>query len=158
MGKKGEKSMETFERGEVNAFLGGETSVEGKLNYTGAVIVDGRFKGGIYSDDVLVVGETAKIEGEINVGTVVIQGEVVGNINASVKVEVHHPGKVIGDISTPSIMIDDGAIFDGNCKMKEVKKVEKKGEKEIGLFPRKKEAEAQEEEKKVERAASDLVL
>jgi cytoskeletal protein CcmA (bactofilin family) len=101
----------------------------------------------------------AKIEGEINVGTVIIQGEVVGNINATVKVEVHHPGKVIGDISTPSIMIDDGAIFDGNCKMKEVKKVEKKGEKEIGLFSRKKEAEAQEEEeKKVERVASDSVL
>jgi len=145
MRKKEAKTLDSLERGEVNAFLGVETSFEGKLSYNGAVRLDGRFKGEIHSEDILVVGETAKIEGEVHVGTAIIQGEVVGNIIAKEKVELHHPGRVIGDITTPAIVIDDGAIFEGNCKMKERKREEKKEEKGVGLFMRKKEAEVKEE-------------
>ncbi|RLB07573.1 MAG: polymer-forming cytoskeletal protein, partial [Deltaproteobacteria bacterium] len=99
MRKKEAKTLDSLERGEVNAFLGVETSFEGKLSYNGAVRLDGRFKGEIHSEDILVVGETAKIEGEVHVGTAIIQGEVVGNIIAKEKVELHHPGRVIGDIT-----------------------------------------------------------
>ena len=38
------KGMDSMDRTEMNAFLGGETFFEGKLSYTGAVRVDGRFK------------------------------------------------------------------------------------------------------------------
>ncbi|MBW2039817.1 MAG: polymer-forming cytoskeletal protein [Deltaproteobacteria bacterium] len=145
MWKKEGKVMDSLGRGEVNAFLGGETSFDGKLSYSGAVRLDGRFKGEIHSEDILVVGETAKIEGKINVGAAIIQGEVVGNITAKEKVELQHPGRVIGDITTPSIIIDDGAIFEGNCKMKERKKEERKDERGVGPFPRKKETEVKEE-------------
>jgi cytoskeletal protein CcmA (bactofilin family) len=137
-GKKGDREMQTLDRGEVNAFLGGETSFEGKLNYSGAVRIDGRFKGEIYSEDLLVIGETAKIEGEIHVGTAIVQGEIVGNINAKEKVELHHPGKVV----------------EGNCKMKERKKEEKQDIKGMGLFSRKKETE--EQENKVKKENHDL--
>jgi len=149
-GKKGDREMHTLDRGELNAFLGGETSFEGKLNYSGAVRIDGRFKGEIYTEDTLVIGETAKVEGEIHVGNAIVQGEVVGNINAKEKVELHHPGKVVGNIATPALMIDDGAIFEGNCKMKEKKKEEKQDIKGMGLFTRKKETEEKEEQERVE--------
>ncbi len=145
------KGMDTMERTEVNAFMGGETFFEGKLSYTGAVRLDGRFKGEIRSDDTLIVGETAKIEGEIHVGSAIIQGEIVGNLYAKEKVELHHPGRMIGDIITPAVVIDEGAIFEGNCKMKERKKEEKKNEtkedKGIGIFARKKETEVRAEDK-----------
>ena len=117
--------------------------------------MDGRFKGEIRSEDTLIVGETARIEGEVHVGNAIIQGEIVGNIYAKGKVELHHPGRVIGDITTPAVMIDEGAVFDGKCKMKErkqeegkeQKKDEKKEEKGIGIFARKKEAEGKAEDK-----------
>ena len=147
MSKKERKLMDSLERGEVNAFLGGETSFDGKLSYSGAVRLDGRFKGEIHSEDLLIVGETAKIEGSIHVGAALIQGEVVGNISAKEKVELHHPGRVIGDITTPTLVIDDGAIFDGNCKMKERKKEERKEERVTGLFSRKEEPEVPEEKR-----------
>lgn len=145
--------MDSLERGEVNAFLGGETSFDGKLSYTGAVRLDGRFKGEIHSEDLLIVGETAKIEGDVHVGAALVQGEVVGNISAKEKVELHHPGRVTGDITTPVLVIDDGAIFDGNCKMKERKKEEKREEREergMGPFSAKKESEIKEEKKEEE--------
>lgn len=145
------KGMDSMDRTEMNAFLGGETFFEGKLSYTGAVRVDGRFKGEIRSEDTLIVGETARIEGEIHVGNAIIQGEIVGNIYAKGKVELHHPGRVTGDITTPAVMIDEGAIFDGKCKMKEKTQEEKKEakteEKGIGIFARKQEAAVKAEDK-----------
>jgi len=119
--RKGKESMQPIERAEVNAFLGNQTTFEGKLSYTGAVRLDGRFKGSITSNDVLLVGETAKIEGDITVGSTVIRGEVIGTVTASERVELHHPGRVIGDITTPSLLINDGALFEGNCRMKDLK-------------------------------------
>jgi cytoskeletal protein CcmA (bactofilin family) len=150
------KEMDAMERGEMNAFMGGETFFEGKLSYTGAVRLDGRFKGEIQSDDTLIIGETARIEGEVHVGTAIIQGEIVGNVYAKERVELHHPGRMIGDITTPSVVIDDGAVFEGKCKMKE-KKEDKKGQKKekekekddkgIGIFAQKQETEPQTEDK-----------
>ena len=144
---KEEKGMNAMERKEVNAFMGGETFFEGKLSYTGAVRVDGRYKGEIRSDDTLIVGETARVEGEIHVGIAIIQGEIVGNVYAKEKVELHHPGRIIGDIIAPAVVIDEGAIFEGTCKMKEKKGGEKKEEQGIGIFARKKEAEVKAEDK-----------
>jgi cytoskeletal protein CcmA (bactofilin family) len=149
------KGTEALERREVNAFMGAETFFEGKLTYTGAVRLDGRFKGVIRSDDTLIVGETGRIEGELHVGITIIQGEVVGNVYGKERVELHHPGRMIGNITAPVVIMDEGAILEGNCKMK--KKEEKKEtkdekkkteEKTIGIFAHKKEAGAKAEDKK----------
>jgi cytoskeletal protein CcmA (bactofilin family) len=141
------KETEALERRELNAFMGAETFFEGKLTYTGAVRLDGRFKGVIRSDDTLIVGETGRIEGEIHVGITIIQGEVVGNVYGKERVELHHPGRMIGNITAPVVIMDEGAIFEGNCKMKEKKKEEKKEDKKkkeeekgVGIFAHKKEA------------------
>jgi cytoskeletal protein CcmA (bactofilin family) len=116
--------------------------------------LDGRLKGEIRSDDTLIVGETGRIEGEIHVGITIIQGEVVGNVFAKERIELHHPGRMIGNMTAPTIIMDEGAIFEGNCKMKEKKKEEKKDikkeDKGIGIFARKKENEVKPEDKKRE--------
>jgi cytoskeletal protein CcmA (bactofilin family) len=154
------KGMDAMDRTEMNAFMGGETFFEGKLSYTGAVRLDGRFKGEIQSDDTLIVGETARIEGEIHVGAAIIQGEIVGNVYAKERVELHHPGRMIGDITSPAVVIDEGAVFEGNCKMKEKKRDEKKeGKKEekgIGIFARKQETEVQAEDKTKEASSQPV--
>jgi cytoskeletal protein CcmA (bactofilin family) len=145
------KATDAMERKEVNAFMGTETLFEGKLNYTGAVRLDGRYKGEIRSDDTLIVGETGRIEGEFHVGIAIIQGEVVGNMFAKERVELHHPGRMIGNVTAPTVIMDEGAIFEGNCKMKEKKKEQKKkikkDDKGIGIFARKKEAAVKEGDK-----------
>ena len=152
---KDAKTMEELERREVNAFTGPETFFEGKLTYTGAVRLDGRFKGVVRSDDTLIVGDTGRIEGEIHVGIAIIQGEVVGNVYGKERVELHHPGRMIGNITAPVVIMDEGAVFEGNCKMK--KKEEKKEakdekkkeeEKTIGIFAHKKETAGKSESKK----------
>jgi cytoskeletal protein CcmA (bactofilin family) len=153
--QKEAKVTEALERREVNAFMGAETFFEGKLTYTGAVRLDGRFKGVIRSDDTLIVGETGRIEGELHVGITIIQGEMVGNVYGKERVELHHPGRMIGNITAPVVIMDEGAVFEGNCKMKkkeekkETKDEKKKAEeKTIGIFAHKKEAGDKAEDKK----------
>jgi cytoskeletal protein CcmA (bactofilin family) len=102
---------------EVTTLLGRGSEFEGKLSFEGTVRVDGTLSGEIFTDDVLIIGEGAEVNAEINVGSVVIEGSVQGNIHAKRSVEIRTPGRVRGNISTPSLLIEKGVIFDGNCQM-----------------------------------------
>ncbi len=102
---------------DVHTILGPESRFQGTLSFEGTVRIDGYFKGDVNTNDVLVVGQGAKVEAEIKVGSIVINGEVNGNIIAKTAVEIHAPGKVRGNITTPALVIDRGVIFEGSCKM-----------------------------------------
>ena len=97
--------------------LGAGAEFEGKLTFKGTVRIDAKFTGSIVTNDVLVVGEHARIEAEITCGTVVVQGEVNGNIKAKNAVEVHRSAKLRGNIETPSLMVEKGAFLQGEVKM-----------------------------------------
>ena len=91
--------------GEINTLLGKGTTFEGKLTFEGTVRIDGKLKGEVFSDDVLIIGE------------VIIQGTVVGNVRAKRSIEIHSPGKVKGDLHTPSLQVDKGVVFEGRSFM-----------------------------------------
>jgi len=101
----------------LNALLGRGSEFDGKLNFEGTVRIDGTFTGEIATNDMLIIGEGAKVTADITCGSVVINGDVTGNIKASEMVELHKPAKVKGDITTPSLMVDKGVQFDGSSKM-----------------------------------------
>lgn len=102
---------------EINAFLGVNTEFEGKLSFTGAVRVDGRFRGEIVTKGTLIVGEMAVIESDIHAAHIIVNGEIRGNVIAEKRMEIHTSGKVSGNIQTPVLVINEGVIFNGNCSM-----------------------------------------
>ncbi len=103
--------------GASDLLLGPGAEFEGKLTFAGTVRIDAKFKGSITTNDVLVVGEHARLDAEITCGTVIVYGEVNGNITAKTAVELHHPAKLRGDVQTPSLMIEKGVVFKGQAKM-----------------------------------------
>jgi cytoskeletal protein CcmA (bactofilin family) len=106
--------------GEITTLLGRGATFEGKLTFEGTVRIDGRFKGEVFTDDTLVIGEGAHVEAQIDVGEVIIQGTVVGNVTAKRSIEIHAPGRVKGDLHTPTLQIDKGVIFEGRSFMEAV--------------------------------------
>lgn len=104
---------------DVHSILGPESSFEGKLVFDGTVRIDGRFKGEIQTNNVLVVGQGAHVEATIAVGSVIINGDVVGDVTAKQSVEIHSPGRLRGNVSTPQLMIAKGVMFDGTCRMQD---------------------------------------
>ena len=117
---------------QMNAFLGTNTEFEGKLSFTGAVRIDGRFKGEITTKGTLIVGETAVIESDIRASHLIISGEARGNIVAEKKIEIYPPGIVVGNIAAPIVTLDEGAILDGNCHMETHNA---KNDKKVAVFP-----------------------
>jgi cytoskeletal protein CcmA (bactofilin family) len=111
----------------INAFLGKDTEFEGKLTFSGAVRIDGRFKGEILTDGTLIVGETALLECDIQTTNINVCGEVRGNIVARNRIEIHAPGRVFGNISAPVVTLEEGVIFEGTCRMQ--KKAEEEDSK-----------------------------
>jgi cytoskeletal protein CcmA (bactofilin family) len=106
--------------GEINTLLGRGSEFEGKLTFEGTVRIDGTLKGEVFSEDVLIVGEGARVEAEIDIGEIIVQGTVVGNIRAKRGIEILAPGRVKGDVTTPSLQIDKGVIFEGRSFMEGV--------------------------------------
>jgi cytoskeletal protein CcmA (bactofilin family) len=106
--------------GEINTLLGRGSEFEGKLTFEGTVRIDGKLSGEVFSDDVLVVGEGAVVQAEVDVGEIIVQGTVIGNVRARRGVEIHAPGRVKGDITTPTLQIDKGVVFEGRCFMEGV--------------------------------------
>jgi cytoskeletal protein CcmA (bactofilin family) len=103
---------------ELNALLGRGTTYSGKLHFEGRIRVEGRFSGEIRGDDILVIGEGAEVDGEIEVGVcIVMGGKVTANIRARSAIELHVPAVVRGDLHAPAIFIDRGVQFEGNCRM-----------------------------------------
>lgn len=102
--------------------LGPGAEFEGKLTFAGTVRIDAKFKGSISTNDVLVVGEHARLDAEITCGTVIVYGEVNGNITAKAAVELHYPARLKGDVETPSLMIEKGVVFQGNTRMEGAEK------------------------------------
>ena len=75
------------------------TEIDGKVTFTGTVLLNGRVRGEIMSNDTLVVGEKGVINAAIRSGVVEVAGEVYG------------------DIEAPVVTIDEGALLEGQCRM-----------------------------------------
>ena len=97
--------------------LGRGVRFEGKLTFAGTVRIDASFVGTIVTDDVLVVGESARIDANITCGTIVVHGEVNGNIQAKNGVDIRSTAKVRGDLETPALVVEKGAFFQGASRM-----------------------------------------
>src|SRR5262249_19116083 len=96
---------------------------EGKLTFEGTVRIDATFIGSITTNDVLVVGEHARIDAEITCGTIIVYGEVNGNIKAKTAVEIHQSAKVHSELETPWLVVEKGALFQGSVHMEPHAKV-----------------------------------
>ena len=103
--------------GGFNAILDRGSEFEGKLAFEGTVRIDGKFKGEIHSDATLVVGESGRVEADIEIGTISVSGEVVGNVKAKNRIELHSPAIVKGNLETPVLVIEEGVTYEGNCMM-----------------------------------------
>ena len=102
---------------DAHTILGREARFSGKLAFEGAVRIDGKFEGEIFTDDLLLIGPGAEVKASLQVGSVVIHGSVEGDVTAQSSVEIKAPGRLKGNITTPTLVIEKGVMFDGSSTM-----------------------------------------
>lgn len=93
------------------------TIIVGDIKTKNDIRIDGIIKGKIITSGRLVVGSTARIEGNVDCVNIDVQGVVVGDIVASGAVALKSPAKVMGNISSAVLSIEPGVMFNGNCQM-----------------------------------------
>jgi cytoskeletal protein CcmA (bactofilin family) len=115
-GKKTTKAA-TPRSNDLSAFIDEASEIEGTYRFSGTVMLNGKFKGEIVSNDTLIVGEKAVINASIRAGIVLVSGEVVGNVLATERVELRGTARVFGDVEAPVVVVEEGVVFEGNCRM-----------------------------------------
>lgn len=102
----------------IDTLIGSGSMLQGDLEFTGGLRVDGHIKGHVSAQDsnngTLVLSESGVVEGDINVPHVVINGTVNGNIASSGHVELQSSAKITGDIHYKAVEMELGAMLNGN--------------------------------------------
>jgi len=107
-----------IKEGTLSGFVGGGTVVTGEANLKAMMRVDGHLSGRVSSSSgTLIVGANGKVDANIEVAVAVIHGTINGDIIATQRLELGRAAKVNGNIQTPSLIIEQGAVFEGSCKM-----------------------------------------
>jgi cytoskeletal protein CcmA (bactofilin family) len=112
-GKKKKRKLHSH----IDSLIGPNTQIEGNINFSGGLRVDGNVCGDIIasggSHNILVLSDQGNIEGKIQVSNVVINGTVSGPIYADEYLELQAKAKVFGDVYYGSIEIQLGASVEG---------------------------------------------
>lgn len=107
-----------IKEGTLSGFVGGGTVVTGEANFKAMMRVDGHLSGRVNSSSgTLIVGANGKVDANIEVAVAIIHGTINGDIIATQRLELGRAAKVNGNIQTPSLVIEQGAVFEGSCKM-----------------------------------------
>ncbi len=99
----------------INTILGKGSSITGDLRINGFVRLDGDIDGNLETDGNVIIGDNARIRGDVKAKSVIISGIVVGNIIAQEGIKILSEAAVLGDVISRKVQIDDKATFNGKC-------------------------------------------
>lgn len=117
-----------IKEGTLTGFVGNGTTLTGEANFKGMLRVDGTLSGRVSSDDgTLIVSTNGRVEANVEVAVAQIFGTVNGDITASKRIEMGRVAKVTGNIQTPALVIENGAVFEGSCRMVQLKEAAERG-------------------------------
>lgn len=94
--------------------------IEGDFKFSEGLRVDGEVVGNIMaSPDVpsmLVVSETAVVQGELRADHIIISGSVNGLVHSAVLLELQPKSRIRGDVHYVALEMHQGAIIDGQLR------------------------------------------
>lgn len=98
--------------------IGSGLKVRGELTGNADLLVDGELQGKItLGDSRVTIGQSGRVQADIEARNIVIEGSVQGNLKARESVHLGSTSRVQGSILTPRIGIDDGARLRGKVEM-----------------------------------------
>lgn len=97
--------------------IGAGTVITGDVNSNGDIRIDGTLTGNLKTAGKVVIGETGKVNGEIDCKNSEVLGEINGKIEVGELLSLKATSKITGDIITKKLAIEPGSKFTGNCKM-----------------------------------------
>ncbi len=101
----------------IDSLIGVATRIDGDIHFQGGLRIDGHVRGNVVADPVkgsmLIISESARIEGEVRGGHLVVNGEVTGAVFSSELLELQPKARITGDVSYKALEMHGGAIVSG---------------------------------------------
>ena len=97
----------------INSIVGPGTSVVGDIDAVGFVRVDGALRGNLKTKGRIVIGEKARIRGDVTGTAVTVGGVVQGSVVARDRIIVLSGAILLGDVVTRCIQADEGCLIHG---------------------------------------------
>lgn len=106
-----------FSAARIDTLIGQGTLINGDLEFTGGLHVDGTIKGNVIAEEgstaLLILSEFGRIEGEVTVPNMVLNGEIVGDVFGSTRVELAPKSRIKGSVYYNLIEMAIGAEVNG---------------------------------------------
>ena len=101
----------------IDSLIGSSTSIEGDVHFKGGLRIDGHVKGNVVAEagetSVLVISESAKVEGDVRVAHLVVNGEICGNVYSAELLELQPKARITGDVNYKALEMHSGALVSG---------------------------------------------
>ena len=81
----------------INTIIGNGSAISGDVKINGFVRIDGDIDGNLETDGNVIIGENARIQGDLKAKSIIIGGIILGNIRAAESVKLLTTAVVIGD-------------------------------------------------------------
>lgn len=95
------------------------TEITGDIKSAGDIRIDGILNGNLNTKGKVVIGPTGRVKGEVECKNSEVSGTVDGKISVTQLLNLKASSKIIGTIVTSKLSIEPGAVFTGNCAMKD---------------------------------------
>lgn len=99
----------------INSILGPGSSIKGDIKVNGFIRVDGDIDGNLETTGNVIVGQKARIQGNVTAKTITVGGIIKGNITAAESVLLLSTSVVLGDIISRKIKAEENVIVNGHC-------------------------------------------
>ncbi len=105
----------------LDSIIGENMRIIGTVKGSGSIRIDGTIEGDIDYNGDITIGEAGHIKGNILCDNITVAGKVDGNVNSKEQINLLPSGELIGDVEVTNFVINENAIFEGHCKMNQVR-------------------------------------
>lgn len=98
-----------------DVIVGSDSELAGNVVSKGSIRIDGSVSGDIISEGNVIIGNDAKVTGNIKGANIEISGHTIGDVQSTGLLKIFETGILDGDIEVMSFIIEEGGAFRGNC-------------------------------------------
>ncbi|GAB4337515.1 MAG: polymer-forming cytoskeletal protein [Desulfobulbaceae bacterium] len=95
----------------ISSVISSDMRINGEVHFKGKARIDGVVEGNIHGDH-LVLSESGKVIGDLELTTFICHGSVEGNVNAQ-QVAAHSSSSLRGNLVAASLTVESGARLNG---------------------------------------------
>lgn len=104
----------------IKSLIAHGSRIDGNYSFSEGLRVDGELVGNIVAQpdhtSLLVISETAVIQGEVRAHHIIINGSVTGPIHASFLLELQPKARIVGDVEYMALEMHQGATIAGQLR------------------------------------------